>query len=156
MVAQIPDEIPLITISLQSPNTPPGLVTFIYLIRNSNTISSILIGLSILLFTALVLVSTPGWKIKIRNCGIVLIAAGTTGLVLDFFLWLGINSGTTGVITSTTSAFPADIGEVITGIYLQIANSFVMVASLAGFIVLTSGVILFVISRTVLRSQSDS
>jgi hypothetical protein len=156
MVSQIPDQIPLITLSLQSPNTPPGLVTFVNLVRNSNTISGILIGLNILLLTALVLVSTPGWKIKIRNCGIVFLAAGTAGLVLDFIFWLGINSGTNGVITSATSAFPADIGEVITGIYLQIANSFVMVASLAGFIVLTSGVILFVISRTILKSQSDS
>lgn len=156
MVAQIPDQIPLMTISLQSPSTPSAILTFVNLVRNSTTISSVLLGLTILLIVALVLVSTPGWKTKIRNLGIVLLAAGITGLVIDLILWFGVNSGAAGKIRSAVSAFPVEIGEVLTGIFLQITNGFVMVAALSGFIVLTCGVILFVVSRSLIKGQSDS
>ncbi len=155
MVNQIPDQIPLISFSLHSSGIPSTVVTFVNLVRNSTVTSTILILLSVLLLTALIWVSSPGWRIKIRNCGIVLLAAGSAGLVMDFLLWLGSNSGAANLIHSATSALPGEIGEVITGIYLQIANNFVMVAALTGFVVLTCGVILFVISRTMFKDQAS-
>lgn len=151
MVAQIPDQIPLTTFSLQSSETSPTLVSFVNFVRNSSEITTILIVLCLLFLGALIWVSTPGWKTKIRNSGIVFLTAGGVGLLTDLILWLKLNSSAANTIHSAGAASPVKIGEVITGFYLQIGNNFVTVAALVAFVVFTCGVILFVISRMMFK-----
>ena len=102
----------------------------------------------------MILISGPGWKAKIQTTGIVLLAAGSAGLVMLLILWLGLNSSAAAIVHAAVSSLPGEVGGVITGVYLQVANNYVMVAALIGFVILVLGVVLYVVSRTLFKDHS--
>jgi hypothetical protein len=154
MIAQIPDSIPLTSVSLESNGSPTALVTFVQIARNASTIGTTLAILGILLLVAMILISGPGWKAKIQTTGIVLLSAGSAGLVMLLILWLGLNSSAAAIVHAAVSYLPGEVGGVITGVYLQVANNYVMVAALIGFGILVLGVVLYVVSRTLFKDHS--
>ena len=151
MVSQLPDEIPLIAKTISIETLPSALRFPLALARNAGNITTGLLILDLALLAALILLSSPGARAKLRNPGIALIIAGAAGLILDLTLWIASNSVAAAKLAAGLSRLPTEFSQVIVGIYLQVVNNALMVEALASFVVLAIGVILFVISRFIVR-----
>ena len=148
LVSNIPDQIPLTTISSQQSDSDGWILGLFIFLRKSRDFSNLLGILAVILFGILILVSYPGLKRIMRNIGIPLITAGSTGLALIALIWIGINISGSTFFLGSFSAFPAVLTEVIGRIFMQIMSNYLVVATMMGFVVLVSGVILYVLSRS--------
>jgi len=148
LVSTIPDQIPLTAISSQQSDSDGWILGLIIFLRKSRDFSTLLAILAAIFIGLLILFSYPGLKRIMRNIGFPLITAGSTGLALIALIWIGFNTSGLTFFLGSFSAFPAVLMEVISRIFMQIMSNYLAVATMMGFVVLVSGVILYVLSRS--------
>jgi len=153
MVAQIPDQVPIISLTVDNLAAGGGLLSLILVIRELVKMNWIFSLLPALFFIGLVLISQPGWKARFRNVGICLIIAGSIGLTLDLLFWVRINSIWTVEIERYMSTFSVQFGQIAGGIFRQVLSTYATEAAMMGFVVLVIGIILYIISRTMVKGQ---
>lgn len=146
----IPSQLPVFSYTYNDEGSIFPLSIFSFT-RNVRLINTVLIVFLVIEFVGLILISKPGKKPKVRNPGLALFIAGFIALFLDLLFWAAANTSLIGIAQSRLSIFPEEFSKILANIFLQVANSYAVIEAIAALLILTLGVALFIISRTLIK-----